>query len=123
MTDSYISLEGKTAVITGAGQGIGLAVAKLFVKYGARVAMIDHSGRSAGEAEKIGANAKAYRCDVVNEEAVKKTVGDILKDFGKIDILVNNAAMIVRKNVVETSSIRHPVVRSRQLRGHFPTMR
>ena len=69
MTDSYISLEGKTAVITGAGQGIGLAVAKLFVKYGARV------------------------------------------------------AMIVRKNVVETSLIPHPVVRSRQLRGHFPTMR
>ena len=51
--DKYISLAGKNIVITGAGQGIGLAVAKLFVKYGGRVAMIDHSGRSFQEAEKI----------------------------------------------------------------------
>ena len=44
--DKYMSLVGKNIVITGAGQGIGLAVARLFVKYGGRVAMIDHSGHS-----------------------------------------------------------------------------
>ena len=60
--DPYISLEGKTALIAGAGQGIGLAVAKLFVQFGAKVAMVDHSGHSAAEAEKLGESAAAFLC-------------------------------------------------------------
>lgn len=101
--DKYMSLEGKNIVITGAGQGIGLAVAKLFVKYGGRVAMIDHSGRSFQEAEKIGENAIAFKCDVADEAQVKKIVDNILEEFKTIDILVNNAAVIVRKKIVDTT--------------------
>lgn len=104
MLDSYISLEGKTALITGASQGIGLAVARLFVKYGAQVAMIDHSGRSVSEAEKLGARAAAFRCNVADEAEVKAAVEAVLNHFGWIDILVNNAGVIVRKTVVDTTA-------------------
>lgn len=54
---------------------------------------------------KIGISAKAYKCNVANEEEVKKTVEDILKDYGKIDILVNNAAVIVWNRLHIHSSI------------------
>lgn len=101
--DEYISLKGKKVLITGAGQGIGLAVTKLFIKYGAEVAMIDHSGRSEAEAEKLGIKARAFRCDVTNEIQVKKTVSAVKEWLGRIDILVNNAGVIVRKNVVDTT--------------------
>lgn len=63
--------------------------------------MIDHSGRSFQEAEKIGENAIAFKCDVADEAQVKKTVNDILEEFKTIDILVNNAAVIVRKKIVD----------------------
>ncbi len=117
--DKYMSLEGKNIIITGAGQGIGLAVAKLFVKYGGRVAMIDHSGKSFKEAEKIGKNAIAFKCDVSDETQVKKTVNDIQKVFETIDILVNNAAVIVRKNIVDTTEEEWDYAMNVGVRGTF----
>lgn len=104
--DKFISLEGKVAIITGAGQGIGLAVAQLYAKYGASVAMVDVSAQCVEEAEKIcktGTAAKAFRCDVTDEESVKATVAAVMKAFGRIDILVNNAGIIVRKTVLDTT--------------------
>lgn len=101
--DKYISLEGKNILITGAGQGIGLEVSRLFVRYGGCVAMIDRSGRSMEEARKIGEQAIAFRCDAADPKQVKDTVDAVLRRFGKIDILVNNAGVIVRKNVVDTT--------------------
>ena len=94
--DKFISLEGKVAIITGAGQGIGLAIAQLYAKYGAAVAMVDVSDKCAEEAGKIrelGAEAQAFKCDVTSEDDVKKTVEVVMKAFGHIDILVNNAGI------------------------------
>ena len=117
--DKFMSLEGKNVLITGAGQGIGLAVSKLFVKYGARVIMLDRSGRAAGEAEKIGPQAKALRCDVSDENQVKSTVEKVLEEYGRIDILVNNAAVIVRKNIVDTTAEEWDQAMNIGVRGTF----
>mgnify|MGYP000732023942 CR=1 FL=1 len=104
--DKFISLEGKVAIITGAGQGIGLAIAQLYAKYGAAVAMVDVSDKCAEEAGKIrelGAETQAFKCDVTSEDDVKKTVEAVMQAFGHIDILVNNAGIIVRKTVLDTT--------------------
>lgn len=104
---------------TGASQGIGLAVAQLFVRYGAQMAMIDHSGRPFKEAERLGAQAIAVRCDVADELQVKRTVATVLNQFEKIDILVNNAGSIVRKNVVDTTAEEWDSTMNVGVRGTF----
>ncbi|QNL43984.1 SDR family oxidoreductase [Oscillibacter hominis] len=101
--DKYLSLEGKVAIITGAGSGIGLAVSQLYVKYGAKVAMVDISDKCQEEADKIGDSAKFFKCNVSSEADVKATVEAVKAAFGRIDILVNNAGIIVRKTVLDTT--------------------
>jgi len=89
-------LTGKTALITGASRGIGEAVARLFAKFGAEV--IVSSRRQEGVqavADSInadGGKAHAMACHIGEAEAVKKVMSDIKEKFGKLDILVNNAA-------------------------------
>ncbi|HKL10360.1 MAG TPA: SDR family NAD(P)-dependent oxidoreductase, partial [Clostridia bacterium] len=117
-----LSLEGKVAVISGAASGIGLAAAQLLSAYGAKVAMIDVNPKGEEEAETIykeGRTAKHYKCDVTNEENVKKSVGEIKKDFGKIDILFNNAGVTVRKTVVGLEEKEWDFVLDVGLKGTF----
>jgi len=104
--DQFISLEGKVAMITGSGSGIGLAVSRLMAKYGAGIAMIDISKVCADEADKLcqtGAQAHFFPCDVSEETQVTRTVEAVMERFGRIDILVNNAAVMVRKTVVDAT--------------------
>ncbi len=91
-------LAGKTAIVTGAGRGIGNAVARRFASEGARVILISRSPSSCGgAAEEINKefpdSCKAYPCDVADYAAVQETMAAILKDFPQIDILVNNAGI------------------------------
>jgi 3-oxoacyl-[acyl-carrier protein] reductase len=85
-------LEGKTALVTGAGSGIGKAIAETYVREGARVAVVDIDGEAAKTvARTIGNNAIALRCDVSKKADFAGAVEETLSALGSLHILVNNA--------------------------------
>lgn len=88
-------LEGKVAVITGAGQGIGQGVALAFAKEGAKTVIAEINPETASavadEIHQLGKSALPVVCDVGDEDQVKKMVASAVDEFGPIDILVNNA--------------------------------
>ena len=93
-------LAGKTAIITGAARGIGEGIALLFAEQGANVAFTYVSDSSAEKAaaleEKLkaaGVNAKAYKSNAADFTACETLVADVLKEFGNIDVCVNNAGI------------------------------
>ncbi|MDB5685699.1 MAG: short-chain dehydrogenase, partial [Rhizorhabdus sp.] len=87
-------LEGKVAIVTGGGGGIGSAVARRFVSEGAKVAIADIFEDSAVRAaEPLGADAIAVQFDAASPESVKALVDRTVAHFGRLDILHNNAAM------------------------------
>ncbi|MGD9346996.1 MAG: SDR family NAD(P)-dependent oxidoreductase, partial [Candidatus Aminicenantes bacterium] len=101
----FISLEGKVAIITGGASGIGLASAKRLAEAGATIAICDineSKGKAAlSEIEALGPEARFYACDVTSDADCRSTVDQIFEDFGRIDILFNNAGIIWRKSVTE----------------------
>ena len=91
-------LEGKVALITGAGRGIGKAVAVAFAEQGADIAFTDLELNetvlaTAAELEKFGVRVKAYASNAANFEQTHEVVEQIMADFGHIDVLVNNAGI------------------------------
>ena len=91
-------LAGKTAVVTGAGRGIGYAIAHRFAQEGAKVVLISRNPASCEEAaakinEEIPGSCQAFPCDVADAQAVDSCVKAILTQFPVIDILVNNAGI------------------------------
>jgi NAD(P)-dependent dehydrogenase (short-subunit alcohol dehydrogenase family) len=99
-------LEGKVAIVTGAGKGIGKAEAFALAKEGAAVALVartyEHVVLVAKEIEAFGGRALAVKCDVANRDQVNQAVAATVKAFGTVDILVNNAGVIpAPKSVVE----------------------
>lgn len=87
-------LKGEVAVITGAAQGIGFAVAQRFIKSGAIVCLLDIDSELLDLAKKaLGKNAHTYVANITDFEAIKKTADDIAAEFGKISIAVNSAGV------------------------------
>ncbi len=98
-------LNGKVAVITGASKGLGKAMALSLAAEGARIALVSRSleqlnevGRAVKEA---GGEARVFQADVSAEDQVRKLERDVTGAFGKINILINNAGMNLRKPLVD----------------------
>jgi NAD(P)-dependent dehydrogenase (short-subunit alcohol dehydrogenase family) len=97
-------LTGKVAIVTGAGSGIGRAIAELFAAEGARVVCADVSGREVETAQAIGEAAVALRCDVSQAAEVGQMIAAAETRFGRLDILCNNAGLGgVNQLLVDTS--------------------
>ncbi|MBR6206170.1 MAG: 3-oxoacyl-[Oscillospiraceae bacterium] len=92
-------LKGKTAVVTGGGRGIGAAIVRKLAEEGLNVAIIYAGSREAAESlcdecrDAFGVDARAYRCDVSDFQAVKDLCAEVKKDFGSVHCLVNNAGI------------------------------
>ena len=88
-------LSNRFAIITGAGGGIGAATARIFVReHVAGVAIVDYNYEAACKiAEELGEVAFPVKCDISNPEQVKDAIAQIMEKFGRVDILVNNAAI------------------------------
>ncbi len=90
-------LKDKVAIITGAGQGIGAAIAQAYAQEGAKVAVIDMNGEAAdsmaADIRLAGGTARGFVCNVAQRESVDKMVTAVVSEWGRIDILVNNAGI------------------------------
>jgi NAD(P)-dependent dehydrogenase (short-subunit alcohol dehydrogenase family) len=102
-----VGLKGKIALVTGAGRGVGREIAASLAREGAAVAISYRS--SAADAESLvaeivaaGGRARAYPADVADFAAVTAMVDAIVKDFGALNILINNAGLALRQRFVET---------------------
>jgi NAD(P)-dependent dehydrogenase (short-subunit alcohol dehydrogenase family) len=98
-------LEGKVAMITGASQGLGRALALAFAEEGAQLIINSRSEESirpvASEAESVGAEILALVADVARSADVEKLVGAAVERFGRIDVLVNNAGLLGPRVAIE----------------------
>ncbi len=97
-------LQGKTALITGAARGIGATIAKAYIDEGANVAIADINLDAATKtAHDLGSCATAVYMDVCNKDSIDKAVQEVIKHFGGIDILINNAGVFDMAPILEIS--------------------
>jgi NAD(P)-dependent dehydrogenase (short-subunit alcohol dehydrogenase family) len=119
-----MKLNGKVALITGGGRGIGKAAALAYARAGAKLAIC---ARTPGEIEAaakeiraLGADCLALPCDVAEEEEVNKFVAAVVKKFGRIDVLINNAGVMTRPApVTEYDASKWDYTMAVNLRGPF----
>jgi 3-oxoacyl-[acyl-carrier protein] reductase len=97
-----VRLDGKSAIVTGGSKGLGLAIAAEYAKSGADVAILARDPGALAEAKQEiaaaapGRKVSAISCDVANAAAIKKAYDQIMSEFGKVDIFVNNAGQSTR---------------------------
>ena len=121
MADRF--LEGRVAVITGAGKGIGRAIALALAGAGAKLVLSDLTAAQVEETRKLataaGAQCEAYGCDVREESQVQALAGQVMQRFGGAHILVNNAGTAIRKKIHEFSLAEWRTVMETNLTGPF----
>jgi len=118
-----LSLEGKVAIVTGAASGIGLGTAIRLAEVGADIVLLDIDESKGIEAadkiRDIGQKAEFFRCDVTSNYDCKETTENAVKEFGKIDILFNNAGITRRKNIIELNEYEWDLVIGVNLKGIY----
>ena len=116
-------LSGKVAIVTGGNQGIGLAISRGLAEAGAAVIIANRraeEGKQAAESmKKDGLNVISIPTDVSDESSIAALVSKVVKDYGKIDVLVNNAGVIIRKAAEEMSREDWDHIMNTNLRGAF----
>ena len=122
-----MKLKGKVALITGAAQGIGKSIALLLARNGADIVVSDinleKAEETAKEIESMGPKAMAVKVDVGNFKDVEQMVEAILKEFGKIDILINNAGITRDKLILRMTEEDWDSVLNVNLKGTFNCMK
>lgn len=123
-----MKLEGKLALITGASQGLGKAIALKLAENGADIAVIYVGDEAPAlevcrEIEGMGRRAKAYSCDVRDEKAVEETVKAVSGELGKADILVNNAGVTRDGLMLTMKDEDYDLVLDINLKGAFHMIR
>ena len=90
-------LQGKTTIITGAASGLGRVAAQMFAAEGSRVVVADvvDGNETVDEINRLGGQAAFVQCDVTNEESWKHTIDFAIKNFGSVDVLYNNAGVMI----------------------------
>ncbi len=113
------TLAGKAALVTGAAQGIGLAIARALAEAGASVLLTDMDSSVEEAAATIGPRAAARVVDVRDEDALAAAADDLIARFGRLDIMVNNAALTIAKPVWDIPAAEWDEVMAVNLRGVF----
>ena len=107
MTDTWLGLEHKVAVVTGGGGGIGRSICTSLAQAGCKVAVLDLAESAATETvelvTKAGGTAKAYAADISSKDSVAKVADAIASDLGEPGILVNNAALVRNGPMIDLS--------------------
>ena len=117
------SIQGKKAVVTGAGQGIGKVLALALAEAGCDISIIDINLENAimvvADIEKMGRKALALEADVTRAAEMKKAFEDIAREFGRLDICVNNAGLCINEAAEETPEEHYDQVVDTNLKGVF----
>ncbi len=120
-------VKGKVAIVTGGSSGIGAATSRLLAKEGAKVAVVDLQDKQGqelvNEIKNAGGIAKYWHFDVTKESEVEKVFGEIAKEFGKIDVLLNNAGILgVNKPTHEISEEEWDKLMNVNVKGVFSVL-
>ena len=125
MAYSGFSLEGKVALVTGAARGIGATLAVGLAEAGADVAVSDMASRleltrdTQAKVEALGVRSSSYELDVLDVGGIQPAVDRIASDFGKLDILINNAGIRIRKPALEVTEADWDATVDTNLKGLF----
>jgi NAD(P)-dependent dehydrogenase (short-subunit alcohol dehydrogenase family) len=127
MVEDLYQLDGKTAVVTGAGRGIGQSVAELFAAAGARIVvadiLTDEAAATAAAIRKDGGEALAVTVDIADEVAVKQLYRQAVQQFSSVDVLIHCAAIFPKYPLLEITVEQWDRVQAVNLRGTMLVMR